>query len=167
MTAAQAGDAAAYRLLLGEVQGWLNGFFARRAGPGVVDDLVQETMLALHNRRHTYDPAYPLLPWLKAIARYKWVDHIRRQLRAAEVELLEDAAQVPAGEWATIASHVLGQLLPQLPAGQAAAITSVKLEGRSIDEAARLTGQSPSLVKVNIHRGLKRLAALLERTDIA
>ncbi|MBA4165623.1 MAG: RNA polymerase subunit sigma-24, partial [Erythrobacter sp.] len=45
------------------------------------------------------------------------------------------------------------------------AIELVRIEGRSIVEAAEKTGQSESSVKVNIHRGLKKLATLIERAE--
>ena len=56
-------------------------------------------------------------------------------------------------------------LLAQLPVKQAQAIEMVKIEGLSILEAAHKTGQSESLVKVNIHRGLKKLSRLVERAE--
>lgn len=166
MAAAQRGDGEAYRALLSEVQVWLVGFFRRRSPPAWVDDLVQDTMLALHQHRHTFDPSLPFMPWLSTIARYKWVDHLRRRLRAAEVELTDETALAGGDPFGTLAAHAIRQLLAELPPGQALAIQTVKVEGFSIDEAARRTGQSPSLVKVNIHRGLRRLAALLEKDEL-
>ncbi|WP_017664198.1 sigma factor-like helix-turn-helix DNA-binding protein [Porphyrobacter sp. AAP82] len=57
----------------------------------------------------------------------------------------------------------LDRLLGLLPPAQERAIALVKIEGLSIAEASAATGQSESLVKVNIHRGLKRLAAIIEK----
>lgn len=161
MGRAQQGDGAAYRTVLEASRAWLKRFYARRIAPSAVDDLVQEVLVSLHTKRASYDPARPFLPWLAAIARYRWIDALRRTYRAAEEPLLrEPASEADAEELAARIS--LDRLLAFLPAGQIAAIRAVKIEGLSIAEAAQRSGQSEPLVKVNIHRGLKRLAALVE-----
>src|SRR3546814_9733395 len=81
MAAAQEGDAEAYHALMRVLQPWLRNFFARRVPAVWLDDLVQETLLAVHSRRHTSDPAQPFLPWLRAIARYKWIDRLRHPVK--------------------------------------------------------------------------------------
>ncbi len=160
MAAAQTGHGGAYRRLLGEVRPWLLRYYARRLPPGSVDDAVQEAMIALHAKRATYDPARPFGPWLAAIARYKWIDRLRAMKRTA-ADALPETLAVGDHESAVTSATVLAELLATLKAPQAAAIRLVKLDGLSIDEAAAATGQSASLVKVNIHRGLARLAARL------
>ncbi len=161
MALAQDGDAAAYRLVLTASRDWLRRFFARRIAPSAVDDLVQEVLLSLHTKRASFDPARPFLPWLAAIARYRWIDALRRSYRTAEDPLTsEPASEADAEELAARIS--LDRLLTHLPAGQVAAIRLVKIEGLSISDAALRSGQSEPLVKVNIHRGLRRLAALVE-----
>ncbi|HEV8257398.1 MAG TPA: sigma-70 family RNA polymerase sigma factor, partial [Casimicrobiaceae bacterium] len=76
-----AGDAAAYHAFLTELSTHLRGFFRRRVSglPDDVEDLVQETLLAVHNHRHTFDPEQPLTAWVYAIAKYKLVDLLRRR----------------------------------------------------------------------------------------
>lgn len=133
--------------------------------PGQVDDLVEEVLIALHAKRASWDPARPFLPWLAAIARYRWVDHLRRVYREAGEALEEDAGAQGSGEDGVLARLSLDRLFARLPSGQAQPIELVKIEGLSIEEASRRSGQSESLVKVNIHRGLKRLAALVEKAD--
>ncbi len=160
MAAAQAGQGDAYRRLLGELRPWLVRYYARRLPPSAVDDAVQEAMVAVHTKRHTYDPARPFGPWLAAIARYKWIDRLRAMKRSAADALPDDIA-VGDHEAAVTSATVLAALLATLKEPQAAAIRLVKLDGLSIEEAAAATGQSPSLVKVNIHRGLARLSARL------
>lgn len=171
MGAAQAGDKIAYRLLLDELRSWLARYYRRRLPLDMVDDAVQEALLAVHNKRATYDPARAFAPWLAAIARYKWIDRLRT-MSAHPTEALPEgdfagdtALSVGDSGEAVISAAVLGELLATLKPGQAAAIRLVKLDGHSIDEAALLTGQSPALVKVNIHRGLAKLAALVEGYD--
>jgi RNA polymerase sigma-70 factor (ECF subfamily) len=80
------GDEPAYRIFLGELaahlRSWLRGRLARL--PEEVEDLLQELLLAVHNQRHTYEPKQPLKPWVHAIARYKFIDLLRR-LRLARI----------------------------------------------------------------------------------
>ena len=77
MAAAQVGDASAYRTLLAELAPWLRRYYARRLPPAMTEDAVQDVLLAIHEKRHTYDPSRPFGPWLAAIARYKWIDRLR------------------------------------------------------------------------------------------
>ena len=161
MAAAQAGDANAYRILLGELAPWLRQYYARRLPPTISEDAVQDVMLAIHEKRHTYDPARPFRPWLAAIARYKWIDRLR-SLKAEATESLNEDIGVPDHGDSVIAASTLQQLLTGLRAPQADAIRLVKLQGYSVEEASRTTGQSVSLIKVNIHRGLKQLVTMIK-----
>jgi RNA polymerase sigma factor (sigma-70 family) len=162
MVMSQQGDKQAYRALLEACQRWLRGYYARRIAPAQLDDLVQETLIALHTKRASWDSSRPFLPWLAAIARYRWVDHLRKLYRADETEL--DADFAGHDEEPAIAARItLERLFGVLPDAQARAIALVKIEGLSIAEASQATGQSESLVKVNIHRGLKKLAHMIEK----
>jgi RNA polymerase sigma-70 factor (ECF subfamily) len=161
-----AGDGAAYHRFLGELSGHLRAFLRRRLArlPDEVEDLVQETLLAVHNQRHTYDAAQPLTAWVHAIARYKLVDLLRRRSRRDLLtEPLDDELEVlsSAAADAAEARRDLARLLEALPERQRMPIVYVKLQGLSVVEAARLTGMSESAVKVAVHRGLKALAAKL------
>jgi RNA polymerase sigma factor (sigma-70 family) len=158
MAAAQSGDKQAYHRLLAEISTWLGRYYARRLPSSMLDDAVQEALLAIHEKRHTYDPARPFGPWLAAIARYKWIDRLRA-LKAAPTESLPDDLSIPDHEAAVTSARSLEQLLGELKPAQSDVIRMVKLEGLSVEEASVRSGQSVSLVKVNIHRGLARLAA--------
>jgi RNA polymerase sigma-70 factor (ECF subfamily) len=160
MAAAQGGHGGAYRRLLGELRQWLTRYYARRLPPALVDDAVQDALIAIHQKRHTYDPARPFRPWLAAIARHKWIDRLRAMGRERTDALPDDVA-VPDHEQAVTSAAVLRELMGTLKPAQADAIRLVKLEGYSIEEASARTGQSGSLVKVNIHRGLAKLAAIV------
>ena len=163
MAAMQQGDRVAANVLLTEAGMWLERYFRRRVPPSHVDDLVQEVLIALHTKRASWDPARPFLPWLAAIARYRWVDHLRRVYREASEELDDSSGAQDSEEDVVLARVSLDRLFARLPSGQAQAIELVKIEGLSIEEASQRSGQSESLVKVNIHRGLKKLAALVEK----
>ena len=164
MAAAQAGNGGAYRRLLEEVRVWLCRYYARRLPPSMIDDTAQETLIAIHQKRHTYDPARPFEPWLAAIARYKWIDRLR-DLKRNACEALPEDIEVEDHETAVVSATVLEALLAQLKPAQSAAIRLVKIHGLSVEEAAATTGQSPSLIKVNIHRGLARLTTIVQTQD--
>ncbi len=161
MCRSQSGDKQAYAVLLEQTGRWLTRFFAQKISPDAVDDLVQDTLISLHRKRASYDPARPFLPWLAAIARYRWVDRLRQSYRHAADEL-QDQHSEESHEDVVAAKISIDRLLHQLPDGQAVAMRLVKIDGLSIAEACAKSGQSEPLVKVNIHRGLKRLAALIE-----
>lgn len=165
MTAAQNGDKAATNVLLSEVSVWLERYFSRRIPPHSVDDLVQDVLMAVYTKRGTWDPSRPFLPWLAAIARYRWVDHLRKVYKHDSKELFEDDAVHDSEEEVVMARISLDRMFGQLPDAQAEAIELVKIGGLSIREASDKTGQSESLVKVNIHRGLKKLAAMVEKAE--
>jgi len=161
-----AGEAAAYQAFLKELSAHLRGFLRKRLArlPDEVEDLVQESLLAVHNQRHTYDAGQPLTAWVHAIARYKLVDFLRRRgSRDALTDTLEDEGEILrfADYEAVDARRDIGRLLAELPDRHRLPIVHVKLEGLSVAEAARLTGMSESAVKVGVHRGLKALAAKL------
>ena len=162
MAQAQSGDAAAYRTVLDAARRWLMRFYSGRVPPHAVDDLIQETLVSVHRKRATFDPTRPFLPWLAAIARFRWVDHLRGHYRQAADELSDGMAALGAFDDAVIAQISVDRMLAQLSAAQATAIRLVKIHGLSIAEAAAQSGQSEALVKVNIHRGLKRLAHHIE-----
>ena len=90
MLASLQGDAFAYRKLLAELTRHLRGYYARRLGPDAAEDAVQETLIAIHTKRGTYDPSRPFTAWVYGVARYKLIDVYRRQRRGQTVPL--DAA---------------------------------------------------------------------------
>jgi RNA polymerase sigma-70 factor, ECF subfamily len=166
--AAQAGDDAAYAACLRELAAMLRGYYRKRLAwaPDEVEDQVQETLIAVHNQRHTYDPRLPLTAWVHAIAKYKYVDLVRRRAgRDARHDPLDDdleAFTMPDHD-AADAKRDLRKLLATLPERHRRPIECVKIEGLSVAEAAKRTGMSESAVKVGIHRGLKALGELIRR----
>lgn len=159
-----AGGAPAYHAFLKELSAYLRAFLRKRLAslPDDVEDIVQESLLAVHNQRHTYDADQPLTAWVHAIATYKLVDLLRRR-RGLELhsDSLDEEIDVLscADSEAAEARRDIKKLLDQLPDRQRLPIVHVKLEGLSVVEAARLTGMSESAIKVGVHRGLKALAA--------
>lgn len=170
MLASLGGDAASHRTLLDRLSSRLRGYYKgklARIGRGATEaeDLVQEGILAIHLKRHTYDPAEPFTPWVHAIARYKLIDFLRRTRTSRADVPIEEADTVMAHDdnLSAESTHDLRRLMQQLPEKMRCSIEAVKLDGQSIAEAADRCGISESGVKVNIHRGLKALAALIAR----
>lgn len=170
MIAGLGGDAAAYRTLLGRLSGRLRAYYKgrlARVGRGATEaeDLTQEALMAIHTRRHTYDPVEPLTPWVHAIARYKLIDHLRRTHASRMQVPIDEADEAMAQDDHVSAesAYDLPRLLGSLPDKMQRAIQSVKLDGSSVAEAAIQCGMSEAAVKVNVHRGLKALAATIAR----
>ncbi len=156
------GEHAAYHEFLRKLAAHLRAFLGKRlfGWPDEVEDLVQECLLAMHNKRHTYQPDQPLTAWVHAIARYKLIDLLRsKSAREALHDPLDDELAVFA-ESDTDASDArrdLAVLLQALPDRHRLPIVHVKLQGLSIAETGSLLGMSESAVKIGIHRGLKAL----------
>lgn len=144
--------------------GYYKGQFDR-LGRGSVEaeDLVQEAVIAIHTRRHTYDPSQPFTPWVYAIARYKFVDYLRRAHASLKDLPIEDVQEITSrDDQGQVESNLdLEKLMAQLPAKMKEVIKAVKLDGLSISEAAARSGMSESNVKVSVHRGLKAMARLI------
>lgn len=160
------GDDASYRSFLRDLASYLRGFLRKRLSglPDEVEDLVQETLLAIHNQRGSYDSRQPLTAWLHAIAKYKLIDCLRRRSSREELnDPLDDEIEVLARSEteAVDARRDLARLLETLPPRQRDPIVHMKLEGLSVAETARLTGMSESAVKIGVFRGMKALAALV------
>jgi len=134
-------------------------------GLAEAEDMVQEALMAVHCRRHTYDVAQPLLPWVYAIARYKLIDHLRATRNSnAEVPIENGNEVLAADDHAPAESAIdLVKLLSGLPTRMRSAIQSVKLDGLSVTEAAIRHGTSESAIKTNVHRGLRALAVSVRR----
>ncbi|MBN8606024.1 MAG: sigma-70 family RNA polymerase sigma factor [Caulobacterales bacterium] len=159
-----AGDEAAHRAFLTEAAALLRAFFRNRlrSRPEDAEDLVQETLVALHTRRDSYDPSYPLTAWMYAIARYRLIDFLRRAKKRdhASLDGIDIGEPDPDYE-ARDAKRDVTALLDQLPEKQRKAIQLVKLEEKSVRDAAAETGLSESDIKISIHRGLKALMRLM------
>jgi len=169
MVQAQRGDAPAYRRLLMEVTPYLRAIGRRyHRDARDVEDSVQDVLLTLHTVRHTYDPGRPFKPWLVTIARRRIADRLRTQWRtcARESQINEAVYETFADERANPSEEppeerVLRAAIEQLPAAQRQALTLLKMEEMSLQEAAQASGQSVSSLKVATHRAIKSLRRML------
>ncbi len=171
MRAALDGDGAAYRTLLQSLShslraGVRRGFAQAGAPLGDVEDVVQETLLALHLKRNTWDPSQPLGPWVRAIARHKLIDALRRRGRRIQVPI-ENVLDTLAVE--EDSSGVDRQDAERLVAGlhgrQRDVVRAISLEGQSIREVAQRLQMKEVAVRVALHRGLKALGALHRKDE--
>ncbi|EAT09478.1 MULTISPECIES: sigma-70 family RNA polymerase sigma factor [Sphingomonadaceae] len=161
------GDAAAHASLLRQIVPLLRGFYRRRVrgADDDVEDLVQETLIAVHTRRGTYDRDRPFTAWMFSIARYKMIDHFRRAGRLRPIGDLEETLVVEDFEAGLIARLDIDDLLAGLPPKQARMIVATHIDGLTTAEAAAAGGIGQSDVKVSVHRGLKALIAKVQRTE--
>jgi RNA polymerase sigma-70 factor (ECF subfamily) len=163
MRAAQRGCAEAYIRLLNDVAGSLRQVAAadlRRFGLQASDaeDVIQETLLAIHLKRHTWHADRPFLPWLRAIVRHKAVDFVRRRGRRIEVPVDEVAETLPAPAAAPDLAAPLERFLDELPQRQRQVVESLAVDGASVCETALKLNMSHGAVYVAFHRGLAALA---------
>jgi len=168
MAAAQDGDAKAYEGLLQELLPEIRSQVRRRLpDEAAVEDIVQNTLLAIHRSRHTYRPERPFGPWLRAVARNAFLDHARARGRRSEREVSLEVVPEPAGDSEPIVAEArlspeLERALAELPRAQREAVELIQLRGLSVAEAAVKAGVSVAAVKVRAHRGYRALRARLE-----
>lgn len=175
MARAQSGDAAAYTALLRACLPLIRRIArSRGVGPGLVDDVVQDTLLTIHRARHTYDPARPFTPWLRAIVQRRGVDVLRRTGRQGVRELhaplaYEQHADPAEGAEQSVMERSRAERLAEavklLPPGQREALEQLGLQERSLAEASASTGRSIVALKVNLHRALKSLRLIMGKSD--
>ena len=169
MRSARGGDDEAYRRLLRHLALWLRVAARRglaRAGRGVEDseDIVQDTLLAMHLKRDTWDDSQPLEPWLRAIVHHKVVDHLRRRGFREHLDIADYAESLatfqPVEESASADAR---QMLQTLPERQRTIVEAISIEGHSARDVGQRLGMSEGAVRVALHRALKILAVAYRR----
>lgn len=157
--AAIAGDERAYDSFLRQVAGLVRSFARRKVQGGIdPEDIVQETLLAIHVKRHTWRQDAPVTPWIYAIARHKLIDAFRRRQRRVEIEIGEIAEVFAEPEPEAISDREIRRALEMLAPGQRSVVVSISVDGHSIGETAKRLGMSETAVRVALHRGLTALA---------
>jgi RNA polymerase sigma-70 factor (ECF subfamily) len=166
MVSAQRGNESDYRLLLGELAGVVQGFLRNRFGNHpLIEDCVQEALIAIHQARHTYHPDRPFRPWFFAIVRYAAIDTLRKQERRERVEGAYQREQKvfgqPVGHGAFGDERFDGSLLRALSRQHREVLVLTKVFGFSNAEAADKLDISESAVKVRVHRAIGKLRQML------
>ena len=170
MRAANAGDGAAYARLLASLTPMLRGL-ARRSLTWTrlefdIEDVVQETLLAIHLKRHTWDETRPFSPWVRAIIRHKLVDAARRRGFRIEVPVndLTDVLAAPMPDPERSVGSV-ERYLDELPTRQKDVVRALTLDGATVRDTAERLRTSEGNVRVALHRGLAALAARIRRFE--
>jgi RNA polymerase sigma-70 factor (ECF subfamily) len=167
MQLAQAGDQMAYASLLALLTSIARQFARARLGSVPwIDDVVQETLLAVHRGRQTYDLARPFAPWFYAIASHRLIDVLRRERRVTAREVPGDTLpDAPIAPGATIHDEIdvdaIHAAVAALPARQREVIEALKFQDQSVREVAGRLSMTESAVKVTAHRGYRALRHLL------
>jgi len=155
---AQEGDKEAFQTLFEDIGPLLTRFVRHRIfDPAEVEDVCQETLLAIYKSRHTYEPSQPFEPWLFAIGRHVIGAYLRRHRSRATVrEPIGDMDEAVAEDDVGLALE-FHEALGQLSQIEMEAIKLIKVEGLSLAEAARRTGVHTGALKVRVHRAYARL----------
>ncbi|WEJ91279.1 MAG: sigma-70 family RNA polymerase sigma factor [Klebsiella huaxiensis] len=161
MERAQAGDRLAYTRLLKALVPVIRSQIRKQISDDtLVEDVIQDVLLTVHRVRHTYDPAFPFLPWLMAIISARVIDALRRCGRRQHWEIneetLPDVPSTPPGQNQDTQEE-LADYLRQLPDRQREIVEHVHLREMSLTEAAEHNNLSVAAVKSLLHRALKNL----------
>jgi RNA polymerase sigma-70 factor (ECF subfamily) len=169
MRAERRGDGVAYERLLKDIALMLRRLVRTRlASVGLsvheAEDVVQEILIGLHTKRHTWDDSRPFLPWLYTITRYKFIDTTRRLRREASrraditIEEMSEILEAPTEDTARSMIDI-DRHLAVLPQGQEKVVRAISLEGATVRETAVKLHTSEGSVRVLYHRALRRLTA--------
>ncbi len=168
MRAALTGDESGYARLLGEIASLVRAIAQRKIGPGAglePEDIVQETLLAIHLKRHTWRPDQPIGPWMYAITRYKIIDAYRRRGRRVELDISDFSDTLAGEEKETVLARDMQRALDCLSDGQRQVVSAISVEGASISDTAKRLGMKETAVRVSLHRGLAAIAAKFGKFD--
>jgi len=164
MRAAKAGDHTAYDRCLREMAQALRpvvrrGMYRAGANPAETEDVVQDILIAVHLKRHTWDDTRPIGPWIAGIARYKIIDTLRKRGARTELPIDDFAEIIPAeAEQETVSDRDVTRSLDTLPEGQRNVVRLIAIDGVSITDTAKTLNMSEGAVRVALHRGLGALA---------
>ena len=166
MRAAMAGDEVAYRAFLTAITPSIRATARRNLarfslGASEAEDVVQDTLLAVHLKRQTWDQDRPIGPWISAIARNKFIDLMRRRGRNAQVPI-EDVIETLAAEdnEAALDNYDVQRMLDNLNEKQRAVVRSLAIDGASVRQTAERLNMTEGAIRVTLHRAVKALAAI-------
>ncbi len=169
---AQKGDQEAYQKFLGRVSSMLRGYLLKTMNPKnrsveAVEDLVQEVLISIHRKRDLYDFERPLLPWIYAIARHRFIDSFRSDSRQPDcVAWIEEFENLAFLEFPKLVEESNGEwLMDGLNDRQKEILRLAKIEEWSLQDIANRFSMSVTSVKVTIHRSLKNIRKKLEEKE--
>jgi RNA polymerase sigma-70 factor (ECF subfamily) len=171
MRAANAGDAPAYRRLLESIAPVLraqirNGLSRTVANTEEAEDILQETLLAIHLKRHTWRETEPFSPWMHAIARHKLIDALRRRGRRFDLPIDNMSEMLAAPEEKRPLSPAeTDRMLGMLAGRPRDVVKAIAFGGLTTRETASRLGITEGAVRVALHRGISALAKIFQMPD--
>lgn len=175
LAAAQGGDRRAYAAFLAAILPWLR-IRARTRWPRLEttahDEIVQETLLALHRNLHIYDPSRPVEPFVYGILKLRGADlcrqrmrHWRRESSLEDLPVTASALTTKAGQDDFVDQQLALEALKALPRRDREILEMIKLRETSLRDASVLTGMSVSALKGATFRAMRRLKAAMGNDD--
>ncbi len=168
MIRAHQGDGAIYERLLTELGEAIEVYIRVRFGNlTVLEDCVQECLLAIHKARHTYDRRRPFRPWMFTIVRHRTIDVLRRdssRVAAPGGSIDELVTDDPTNALLKLIDGI--QILENLSPDHREALILTKYGGYTTAEAAATLGISESAIKARLHRALRAIHRQLEREEL-
>jgi RNA polymerase sigma-70 factor, ECF subfamily len=168
LEAAQAGDDAGFTMVYRSTQPALLRYLTVIAGREAADDLAAETWVsALRGLVGFVGDERGFRAWILTIARARWVDTVRARSRQRE-QLVADVPECGSGDDVSaevermITTEEALALIATLPAEQAEIVTLRVVAGLDVADVAELVGKTANHVRVLSHRGLRRLARLVQ-----
>lgn len=162
------GDKASYHQFLERITPIFRGIIRAKAGGLSVqdqEDILQEIIFAVHNKRATWQESQPIKPWLYAIARYKIIDQFRKRGQVQTVDIDQFKDIIPSEEVPDLAEPDVENMVQQIGGKPELVLRTVSLEGQSFSEAAQTLKMSPSAIRVNFHRGLTKLREIAREME--
>jgi RNA polymerase sigma-70 factor (ECF subfamily) len=172
------GDRASFEPLVRKYSPRVFGTARRYARREVeVEDIVQETWLKAYEKLGGFRGEAPFEHWLMRLAVRTCFDFLRghqrnretsfSEMTDSETDWLERYACSPdtASEEADGARQLVNRVLEQLSPQARLVITLLEIEDRPVKEIARLTGWSPTLVKVRAFRARAEMKRVLARME--
>ncbi|MEU6202119.1 RNA polymerase sigma factor [Micromonospora musae] len=165
---ARSGDEEAFRFLYRSIQPGLLRYVTALVGADA-EDVASETWLQISRDLPSFTGG-EFRAWAITIARNRAMDHLRRQRRRPSLPVPVQALNELAGDADTAerAGESLGTeaalaLIATLPPREAEAVLLRAVVGLDAETAGRVLGRRAGAVRTAAHRGLRRLAALLEQ----
>ena len=168
MASAQQGSERDYQQLLSELADVIHHFLISRFGQHhFIEDCVQESLIAIHRARHTYNPDRAFRPWMFAIVRNRSVDFLRSEKPQRYSAGPTESNDEPGYEPDQLMPIDLAKSLSRLNPDYCEALTLIKYIGLSIDEAANWAGVSDTAMKTRVSRAVKVLRKQLQNEGLA
>lgn len=164
MSHAQKGDRQAYESLLTELGSVIEAYLRLRFGSiDILEDCVQECLIALHKARHTYNPKRAFRPWMFTLVRHRMIDLLRKRDCRIKTIAITEEEELDLTDPEHIYRLIDGvRVLESLKPDYREAVALTKYAGMTTLEAANWLGISESAIKARLRRGLVAIHRQLE-----